>query len=123
VRVFLRSEEKKRDNVKLKEAKEQAASAEETAPSSEPAEKDAPPEAEAVTESAVPVASGEVQDDAEPISNEEVAKDEEVGNGVANGVQEVRFPFRVYHERGCLDDSPIIRSFQASNADSFATLD
>ena len=91
VRVFLRSEEKKRDNVKLREAKEQAAEVKEATPAAEPSQEKVGEQGEAEAQPAVAVAAtqGEEQGD-QPTASEDIVKSVENQEGALNGVAQVR---------------------------------
>lgn len=80
VRVFLRSEEKKKDNLKLKEAKEQAEAKEVT---------EATPVAEATQEHVEGQDETEAQPPVEATQGEEQGDQPAVGDGVKDGSEEV----------------------------------
>lgn len=90
MRVFLRSEEKKRDNLKLKEAKEQAAD-EEVTPAAEPNEAQSQPQAEAASQPAVPATQGEAQANDASVPNVDAAKGEDGPDGALDGIPQVCF--------------------------------
>lgn len=89
MRVFLRSEEKKKDNLKLKEAKEQAAEVEEATPGAEASQVQTQGEEEAEAQPATSGTQEETQGDA-PASNGDSVKAEEGQEDAPNGVAQVR---------------------------------
>lgn len=94
VRVFLRSEEKKRDNLKLKEAKEQAEAKEvtEPTPTAEATQEHVEGRDEAEAQPPVQTTQGEDQGD-QPAVSEDVK--EESHEGPSDGVAQVRALIRI----------------------------
>lgn len=91
VRVFLRSEEKKKDNLKLKEAKEQAEAkeVEEATPGAEASQGQTQEGEESEAQPAALVTQEEGQGDT-PASNGDAVKADESQEAAPNGVAQVR---------------------------------
>ena len=97
VRVFLRSEEKKKDNLKLKEAKEQATETKEvkdSTPSVEASQDQVEDRDEAEAQPAVEATHGEEQNEC-AAAGEDAVQVEDIQEGVSNGIAQVCSQFHV----------------------------